>query len=123
METRMKVLVVEDTEELRTLLVTILQYDGYQVESANNGVDALERLETFLPDLIISDILMPEMDGYELATIVNKKYPEIKIQLVSGDDEKSHANLVDENLKENIIYKPFNSNALLAKIRKLLDKN
>ena len=123
METRMKVLVVEDTEELRTLLVTILQYDGYQVESANNGVDALERLETFLPDLIISDILMPEMDGYELATIVNNKYPEIRIQLVSGDDEKFHANLVDENLKENIIYKPFNSNALLAKIRKLLDKN
>ena len=119
----MKVLVVEDTEELRTLLVTILQYDSYQVESANNGVDALEKLETFLPDLIISDILMPEMDGYELATIVKEKYPEIKIQLVSGYDEKSHANLVDENLKENIIYKPFNSHTLLAKIRKLLDKN
>ena len=62
----MKVLVVDDTKNDRLLLTKIMLSAGYYVESACNGVEALEKIEIEKPDLIISDILMPEMDGFRL---------------------------------------------------------
>ncbi len=62
----MRVLVVEDTEDSRIILVDILRANGHDVDSAINGVDALEKIKQARPDLIISDILMPEMDGFGL---------------------------------------------------------
>src|SRR6185369_9894152 len=63
---RMKILIVEDDANSRTYLERALKSQGYSVESAANGVAALERAKQLRPDLIISDILMPEMDGFEL---------------------------------------------------------
>ena len=62
----MKILVVEDTEDSRIMLVDLLEAQGYEVDSAVNGVEALEKSLTAPPDVIVSDILMPEMDGFEL---------------------------------------------------------
>lgn len=62
----MRVLVVEDTEDSRILLEDILKVAGYSVDSAVNGVEALNKARRMPPDMIISDILMPEMDGFEL---------------------------------------------------------
>jgi len=62
----MKILVVEDTEDARLLLIDQLQVNGYEVDDAVNGVDALQKARQRPPDLIVSDILMPEMDGFEL---------------------------------------------------------
>ena len=62
----MKVLAVDDTKNDRFLLTKIILSAGYDVQSASNGVDALEKIEIEKPDLIISDILMPEMDGFRL---------------------------------------------------------
>jgi len=61
----MKILVVEDVEDSRILLEDVLHAQGFEVESAVNGVDAMEKLKQSTPGLIISDILMPDMDGYE----------------------------------------------------------
>lgn len=61
----MKILIVEDTEDARVLLVDQLQLHGYQTDSAANGNEALDKAKHSPPDLIISDILMPEMDGFE----------------------------------------------------------
>lgn len=68
----MKVLVVEDAEDSRLILEDLLRFKGYEVESATNGVDALEKAKHLPPDLIISDILMPEMDGFELCHQINR---------------------------------------------------
>ena len=73
----MKILVVEDTEDSRVLLVDQLEVNGYEVESAVNGVEALEKLQASPPEIIISDILMPEMDGFDLCRKV-KKDPKLK---------------------------------------------
>jgi CheY-like chemotaxis protein len=66
MITKMKVLAVDDTKNDRLLLTRIILSAGYDVQSACNGVEALEKIELEKPDLIISDILMPEMDGFRL---------------------------------------------------------
>ena len=66
----MKILIVDDNEENRVLQETVLKAKGYTVESAENGNHALEVAARCCPDMIISDILMPEMDGYELCRAI-----------------------------------------------------
>ena len=78
----MKILVVEDTEDLRILLEDQLQFHGNDVDSAANGVEALEKAHSSPPDLIISDILMPEMDGFALCREVKKDEQLRKIPLI-----------------------------------------
>lgn len=62
----MKILIADDNEDNRVLQETVLKAKGYTMESANNGKHALEVLARFCPDIIVSDILMPEMDGFDL---------------------------------------------------------
>ena len=66
----MKILVVDDIEDVRMILRIALEKTGYEVEEAVNGVRALELIRRSLPDLIISDILMPEMDGFAFCRAV-----------------------------------------------------
>jgi len=73
----MKILIAEDTEDSRVLLEMILLAQGYDVLSGINGVEALQLARATPPDLIISDILMPEMDGFELCRQL-KADPELK---------------------------------------------
>ncbi len=68
------ILVVEDDRKLRNLFCTVLSHSGYCAISAENGMSALEILDTEYIDLIISDIMMPGMDGYELF------YPQIGVK-------------------------------------------
>ena len=95
----------------------------FNVILAENAQKALEILEHESVDLLLSDIIMPEMDGYQLAAIVNEKYPEIIIQLSSGFADDNHADLVDDKLQQNSLSKPFNSMALLQRIKLLLGKD
>lgn len=66
----MKIFIAEDDENSRVLLESAFEMNGYEVESAENGKLALERIHREPPELIISDILMPEMDGYALCQAV-----------------------------------------------------
>ena len=66
----MKILIVDDNEDNRVLQETVLKAKGYAVECAANGVEALEIAIRSLPDIIVSDVLMPEMDGFELCRAV-----------------------------------------------------
>lgn len=70
----MKVLAVEDTKNDRLLLTKILSSAGYDVKSACNGIEALEMIENEKPDLIISDIMMPEMDGFRLCMELKRSH-------------------------------------------------
>ena len=117
-----RILVVDDEAALLDLTCEVLSRQGYQVVSAENGKQAMEILahdESI--DMLLSDILMPEMDGYELASLVREKYPHIKIQLASGFTDESNVGLVDESLQRKVLFKPFNSQYLLQRIRRLLD--
>src|SRR5690349_11182626 len=61
------VLVVDDAPENRALVAAVLGWKGYELLEANDGVEALEVIERHRPDLVITDLLMPRMDGFELA--------------------------------------------------------
>jgi PleD family two-component response regulator len=69
-ESRMRpnILVVDDSDEVRLLASRILEREGYQVTAAGLGVSALELLQNFVPDLVVSDIMMPEVDGYRCSS-------------------------------------------------------
>lgn len=78
-----KVLVVDDDDSLRNLLVRMLSREGWYVESAANGLLALEIVERFRPQLILLDLMMPEMDGFEFVSVLRQKYPLISIPVVA----------------------------------------
>ncbi len=114
------ILVVDDEPALLDLTCEILSQQNYQVLSAERAKQALEIMEREHIDLLLSDIIMPDMDGYTLAAIVREKYPDIKIQLASGFSGDEHSGQIDKTLSQNLLQKPYNSETLLKKIRALL---
>jgi PAS domain S-box-containing protein len=124
-------LVVDDEPGLLSLAQEILSSQGYRVLTANDGEQALKileesELEKTLSEkegvsLIISDVIMPVMDGYQLAAQVQERYPHIKLQMVSGFADDRHNGIADDALYQNMLYKPYSSKALLQSVRSLLD--
>jgi len=116
------ILVVEDEVALLDLAEEILTTHGYKVFRAESAGQALEILKSKQVDLMLSDVIMPSMDGYSLANEVGKIYPKIKIQMVTGFSDEHNINLVNDELHQQRIHKPFSSELLLGKIRSLLDE-
>ncbi|NOX08056.1 MAG: response regulator [Gammaproteobacteria bacterium] len=116
------ILVVDDEPDLLEFCSTLLNKHGFNVLSANSVKNALHILEHNKVDLLLSDIIMPEKDGYQLAAIVKEKYPDIIIQLASGFADNHHPSTVDETLKNSLLSKPYNSDILLQTISELLNK-
>lgn len=115
------ILVVDDEPALAKLTSHILTQQGYKVFSANSGEEALLILEKESIDLLLSDVIMPEMDGYQLADIALKKYPNIKIQLASGFSDDRHINNTNSPLLHHeLLHKPYHSKKLLQRVHGLL---
>ena len=70
---------------------------------------------------MISDVIMPDMDGYQLATEIQQRYPEIKIQMISGFTDERHLDRGEDAIYQNVLSKPCTSEALLKRVRSLLD--
>jgi len=115
------ILIVDDEPSLRKLYESSVKAYGYQVFSAATAQAALDILSTQHIDLIVSDVIMPKMSGFALAERVREDYPNIKIQLISGYNDRM-ANLGDHStLEKNVLIKPFELPVLLKRIRQLLD--
>jgi two-component system response regulator PilR (NtrC family) len=84
MKAECKILVVDDEEMLRNLLVKILVKEGYDVDTAENGEEALDKLSQAPYDLLISDIKMPKMNGFELLKNVRSKYPLVGVIIMTA---------------------------------------
>jgi len=116
------ILVVDDEASLLELSCQILREQGYHTLCAQNGDEALAVLAQQPVDLILTDVIMPQMDGYQLAAMVTEKYPHVKIQLISGfSDDRDRAN-IDPGLQQRQLQKPFTAEELLGRIRDLLDE-
>lgn len=117
------ILVVDDEPGLRLLAKNLLQLYGYNVLTTESAENALNILEQTKVDLLLSDIIMPGLDGYQLAAIVIKKFPDVKIQLASGFSDDLHLNNPNEAniLNKNLLHKPYSKDQLLKSIRTLLD--
>ena len=79
-----RVLLVDDAPLMRKLISGYLVAAGYVVRTAVDGLDALEELRAGLPDLIISDLTMPRMSGFEFLEVVRKRFPQIRVIVISG---------------------------------------
>lgn len=115
------ILIADDEDGLRAVTADYLDSLGYRVVTAENGKIALELLKTRQVDLLLSDIVMPEMDGYQLAKRVRELYPQIKIQLASGYNDERHQSLATSELREQMLHKPFELERLAFRVRELLD--
>jgi len=111
------VLVVDDDPDIRELLFTALEDEGFEVVPAENGQEALAIMKTFRPDVIVLDLMMPVMDGWQFATELRARDEDIPIVLLSAArDLRMHA----KNLSAaEIIEKPFALTPLLPKIAKV----
>lgn len=79
-----KILVVDDEAGVRSTFAMLLQSKGYDVSTAVNGFDALLQLRDNPPALIVSDLNMPEMSGFEFLSVVRRKFPELRVVAMSG---------------------------------------
>jgi len=84
---RARLLIVEDQRSNRELIADMLTSEGYDVVTAQDGVDALNQLAVPLPDVIISDLKMPRMSGFEFLAVVREKYPDVPLIAISGEFE------------------------------------
>jgi CheY-like chemotaxis protein len=82
-----RILVVDDEVTNRELVSEMLACEGYDVVTAQDGLDVLTQLAVALPDLIVSDLRMPEMSGVEFLSIVRQRHPTIPLVVISGEFE------------------------------------
>ncbi len=121
MKTGLKVFVVDDETVIAATLAIILNQSGFQAESFTNPLEALERARTTKPDLLISDVMMPEMTGIDLAIAIKNECPECKILLFSG--QAATADLLraarEQGHEFHLLTKPVHPDDLLQSIRAL----
>ena len=117
-----RILVVEDQEDNRQILRDLLGNSGYEMVEAENGVEALTVADAERPDLILMDIQLPLLDGYEATRRIKANPALAKIPIIaitsyalSGDEEKARAAGCDD-----YVTKPYSPRKLLAKIREYL---
>lgn len=119
MEKTIKILIVEDSPTQAEKLCFLLEEEGYIVEKAENGKKALNALDIFTPDIIISDVLMPEMDGYEFCNKVksNKKWKKTPVILLTSlsDPEDVIRGLISG--ADNFLTKPYKNDFLISRIK------
>lgn len=114
------ILIVDDERALRELAREILEAQGYRIFCADSAAQAMKILETNTIDLLLSDVIMPDIDGYQLATDVRKKHPNVKIQMVSGFQNNLQVKSSQDNEFFNLLYKPYHLQTLLVTVRKIL---
>ena len=116
------ILLVEDEDGLRSLNARGLRSRGYSVIEASNGIEALEALDAknAAVDLVVSDVVMPEMDGPTLLKTMRERNPDLKIIFVSGYAEDAFEKSLPENQQFAFLPKPFTLSQLVAAVKETM---
>jgi CheY-like chemotaxis protein len=118
-----RILVVEDEKDIILVLRMALEKEGYVISEANDGIEALERVQAEKPDLILLDIMMPKLDGYTVNVRLkdNPETAKIPVIIITGRGQVQEMLKLREELKSTAyLEKPFTVAMLLEKIKELL---
>lgn len=118
-----KILVVDDSITIQKIVAMAFENEDASVEGIGNGDEALARLKTFQPDIVLADVEMPGLNGFELSREIKEssKLNSIPVLLLASDFEEFDENLFRASLADDHITKPFKSEDLVRKVRELLD--
>ncbi|MBN2058652.1 MAG: response regulator [Candidatus Saganbacteria bacterium] len=119
-----RILIVDDEPDVASLLTLLLKSQGYEVVSAGDGQEALEKARTGHPDLLLLDIMLPKLDGYKVARMLkfDENFRHIPIIMLTAKIQEKDKNMGMEMGADAYISKPFNTPALLELIKDTLAK-
>jgi DNA-binding response OmpR family regulator len=112
-----RILLVEDEEAVRSLLKEVLEDEGYEIQEASNGNKALDSFARSSADLVLTDIVMPDMEGIEMIMKIRKSDPNVKIIVMSGNDYLDLARMLGADCA---LRKPFSNQVLLDAVKAAL---
>src|SRR3972149_7886120 len=116
-----KVLVIDDEPDTLELVKLVLESGGFTTMLAKNGIEALRLIEAKEPDLVLLDIMMPDMDGWEVFRKIKEKYSRVPIAILTAKAQNIDRLMGLHVLKaDDYITKPFGKNELINKVRKLV---
>ena len=117
------ILLVEDEENFREALKLNLELEGYNVSSANDGAQAIKTVQEEYFDLIILDIMLPEVDGITVVETIRVQNNEVPILILSAKNSSADRVLGLKKGADDYLTKPFNLEELLLRVQKLIEKN
>lgn len=117
------ILLVEDEENLHEALKLNLELEGYEVTSAFDGAAALKSFQEEYFDMIILDVMLPEMDGISVTETIRLKNNEVPILILSAKNNSADRVLGLKKGADDYLTKPFNLEELLLRVKKLIEKN
>lgn len=117
-----KILIIDDDENIRDFLEDVLSMSGFEVATASDGAEGVKKAKELLPEILITDIVMPEKEGIEVIMEIRKQHPEIKIIAMSGGTEHAslYLDMAEKLGARRILPKPFTHNDILLAVKELL---
>ena len=117
-----KVLIVDDEPNIVTSLEYLMKKSGYEVSIARNGDEALALIGSFLPDVVLLDVMMPRKSGYEVCQQIRERpdWQHIKVVMLSANGREAEVNKGLSLGADSYVTKPFSNQELIAKIEGLL---
>ncbi|MEK5070168.1 response regulator transcription factor [Sporosarcina sp. FSL K6-1508] len=116
-----KVLIVDDDPHMRELVRLFLRPEGFEIMEADDGIEALAALESFKADLVVLDIMMPNMDGWELCREIRKQY-DIPLLMLTAKGDTTQKVKGFELGTDDYLVKPFEPAELVARVKALLKR-
>lgn len=117
---KLKLLIVDDEEDNRLVLRAICKkLEGFEIEEAVDGIDAIEKVESWRPHIVLMDIMMPQMDGYEASKIIKEKYPQTVIIAVTAIFDSRVQDNMSEIGVDIYIHKPVDRGLIRYKLQSL----
>jgi len=125
MSDRKRILIVDDEKDLVDILKTRLEIEGYEILAAYDGQEGLEKAQEEKPDLILLDVMMPKMNGYQVCRLLkyDEEFQNIPVIIITARGQEQDKMTGDEVGADEYITKPFENGVLFAKIKELLGKS
>jgi diguanylate cyclase (GGDEF)-like protein len=118
-----KILVVDDEEPMAKLIVTLLAQKGHDCETAINGLEALDKVSKTEFDAVITDIVMPEMDGISLTKEISKHYQSLPVMIITAHTEEYSAETAMASGAREFINKPFSATEFIIRFDKMMQEH